>query len=222
MKVNLRQPSHRSRGLHALICSLLLAVTAGGTPAGAQSNPSDWSGAVSDGPDALLEEFATRPLEIRLTLSLVTTDGDIIMKLDQSQATKPGQAVGATLEQANTLRVEALFTPVWITATELTLHVQLQIWQADSEGAYGQEPVASAYRAMPVALGDYVLLFPLGGEDQLQGSTSRFHFQADAFPVNPPQHEDAEDGPVSVVIVMAVQVNLYEENGAPQRRNAVS
>ena len=174
----------------------------------------------------MLEEFAARPLEIRLALSLVTLDGRIIMKLDQSQATRPRQAVGATLEQTDRLRVEALFTPVWITATELTLHVQLQIWEADAEGAYGSEPVASAYRAMPVALGDHVLLFPLGGEDQLQGNTRRFHFRADAFPVDPPQGGaaggDTEDGPVAVVIVMAVQVDLYEENEAAQQQHAVS
>ena len=203
-----------------------MAVAAGGPPLVAQSAPTDASGPDSARPDVLLAEFAARPLELRLALSLVTLDGDIIMKLDQSQATRPRQAVGATLEQENRLRVEALFTPVWITADELTLHVQLQIWEANSAGAYGREPVASAYRAMPVALGDHVLLFPLGGEDQLQGNTRRFHFRTDAFPVDPPQDHDAAgndaDGPVAVVIVMAVQVNLYEENGAPQQQNAVS
>ncbi len=222
-KANVRQPSHRRRGLRSLICSLLMAVAAGGTPLAAQSAPADASGSGSALPDALLEEFADRPLEIRLALSLVTLDGRIIMKLDQSTPTKPRQAVGATLEQTDRLKVEALFTPVWITAAELTLHVQLQIWEADPAGAYGSEPVASAYRAMPVALGDHVLLFPLGGEDQLQGNTRRFHFRADAFPVDPPRHNDAEeDGPVAVVIVMAVQVDLYEENEVPQQQNAVS
>ena len=226
LNANVRQPSRSGRGLRSLVCSLLMAVAAGGTPLVAQSDPAGGNGSASAGPDALLEEFATRPLEVRLALSLVKLDGDIIMKLDQALATKPRQAVGATLEQENRLRVEALFTPVWITATELTLHVQLQIWEADSAGAYGQAPVASAYRAMPVALGDHVLLFPLGGEDQLQGNTRRFHFRADAFPVDPPQGHDAagatEDGPVAVVIVMAVQVDLYEENEAPQQQNAVS
>ena len=221
-KANVRQPPDRRRGLRSLTCSLLMAVAAGGTPLAAQSAPADASGSGSALPDALLEEFADRPLEIRLALSLVTLDGRIIMKLDQSTPTKPRQAVGATLEQTDRLKVEALFTPVWITAAELTLHVQLQIWEADPAGAYGSEPVASAYRAMPVALGDHVLLFPLGGQDQLQGNTRRFHFRADAFPVDPPQHQDAEEGPVAVVIVMAVQVDLYEENEVPQQQNAVS
>ena len=199
-----------------------MAATAGGTPVAAQSAAGDASEPAATRPDAVQEEFADRPLEIRLALSLVTLDGDIIMKLDQSQATSPRQAVGATLEQANRLRVQALFTPVWITAAELTLHVQLQIWEADSKGAYGNEPVASAYRALPVALGDHVLLFPLGGEDQLQGNTRRFHFRADAFPVDPPQHKDTQERPVAVVIVMAVQVDLYEENEVSQQQNAVS
>lgn len=221
-KANVRQPPHRRRGLRSLICSLLMAVAAGGTPLAAQSAPADASGSGSALPDALLEEFADRPLEIRLALSLVTLDGRIIMKLDQSTPTKPRQAVGATLEQTDRLKVEALFTPVWITAAELTLHVQLQIWKADPAGAYGSEPVASAYRAMPVALGDHVLMFPLGGEDQLQGNTRRFHFRADVVPVDPPRHKDAEEGPVAVVIVMAVQLDLYEENEVPQQQNAVS
>ncbi len=223
LKANVRHPSRRRRGFRLLVCSLLMAAAAGGAPVAAQRAPADGSEPAATRPGAVLEEFAARPLEIRLALSLVTLDGDIIMKLDQSQATRPRQAVGATLEQANRLRVEALFTPVWITATELTLHVQLQIWEADSAGAYGSAPVASAYRAMPVALGDHVLLFPLGGEDRLQGSTRRFHFRADAFPVDPPRHKDAEEGgPVAVVIVMAVQVDLYEENEVSQHQNAVS
>ena len=109
-----------------------------------------------------------------MAISLVTLDGHIIMKLDQTQATQPGRAVGAILEQDNRLRVEALFTPVWVTSSELTLYVQGQIWVGDSEGVYGDMPVASAYRALPVALGDHVLFFPLGGQEELQGSTRLF------------------------------------------------
>jgi len=191
-------------------------------PVVAQSEPSAGSGAAPASPDALLEEFATRPLEIRLALSLVKLDGDIIMKLDQSHVTEPGQAVGATMEQKDRLRVEALFTPVWITATELTLHVQGQIWVGDEDGAYGDAPVASAYRAIPVALGDHAFFFPLGGQDELQGSIRRFRFRAEAMPVDPSERDESEDGPVAVVIVMAVQVDLYEENAAPQEQNAVS
>ena len=226
MNANVRQPVRRRRRLRALACSLLLAVTAGGTPLAAQSEPAAGSGgapaASEAAADALLEEFATRPIEIRLALSLVKLDGDIIMKLDQSHVTEPGQAVGATLEQKDRLRVEALFTPVWITATELTLHVQGQIWVGDEDGAYGDAPVASAYRAIPVALGDHAFFFPLGGQDELQGSIRRFRVRAEAMPVDPSERDASEDGPVAMVIVMAVQVDLYEENGAPQQQNAVS
>jgi hypothetical protein len=195
---------------------MLMTLAAGGVPVVAQSDSS------SSAPSDPLAEWATRPLEIRLAISLVTLDGDIIMKLDQSQPTEPGRAVGATLVQENRLRVEALFTPFWNTETELILHVQGQIWVGDSEGGYGDEPVASAYRAMPVALGDSVLFFPLGGERELQGSTRRFHFRSEPFPVDPVQRHEAEDGPVAVVIVMAVQVDLYQENGAAEQLEVVS
>ena len=193
---------------------MVLAFAGGGGSIVAQSEP------ISPEP---APEFDARPLEIRMAISLVTLDGHIIMKLDQSQATEPGRAVGATLEQENRLRVEALFTPVWVTATELTLHVQGQIWVGGTDGGYGDEPVASAYRAMPVALGDHVLFFPLGGEEELQGSTRRFHFRAQAFPVDPPVSNESEDGPAAVVIVMAVQVDLSKAGSATEKlKNVVS
>ena len=40
--------------------------------------------------------------------------------------------------------------------------------------------------------------------------------------IRPGTRTPEEDGPVAVVIVMAVQVDLYEENEVPQQQNAVS
>lgn len=200
MKPNL---SSRVRSLRSLsLAAALLAAAAGGGSLGAQVDAQD------------------RPLEIRLSINVVTQDGHVFMKLDQLQPTVAGRGVGVKLEQANQLRIEALFTPVWRTSTEMTLHAQGQIWVGDADGGYGDTPVASTYRAMPVSLGDTVLFFPLGGERALRGSTERFHFQSGALPVDPPAPGQADDGPVTVLIVMAVQVVL--QDGAAGRRNVVS
>lgn len=196
MKPSLRPRIGRLRAVP--LAAALLALAAGGVPLGAE---------------------ADRPLEIRLSINVVTQDGHILMKLDQLQPTVAGRGVGVKLEQADQLRIEALFTPVWSAETELTLHAQGRIWVSDQHGGYGEAPVASTYRAMPVALGDTVLFFPLGGERALQGSTERFHFQSDALPVEPPERDAADDGPVTVLIVMAVQVVVPERTEAAERRN---
>ena len=200
MKPNLSSRVRRLRSLS--LAAALLAAAAGGGSLGAQV----------DGQD--------RPLEIRLSINVVTQDGHVFMKLDQLQPTVAGRGVGVKLEQANQLRIEALFTPVWRTSTEMTLHAQGQIWVGDADGGYRDTPVASTYRAMPVSLGDTVLFFPLGGERALRGSTERFHFQSGALPVDPPAPGQEDDGPVTVLIVMAVQVVL--QDGAAGRRNVVS
>lgn len=194
MKPSLRRQIGRLRAVP--LASALLVLAAGGVPLGAD---------------------ADRPLEIRLSINVVTQDGHILMKLDQLQPTVAGRGVGVKLEQADQLRVEALFTPVWRTDTELTLHAQGRIWVGDQHGGGYGDPIASTYRAMPVALGDTVLFFPLGGERALQGSTGRFHFQSDALPVEPPERDEADDGPVTVLIVMAVQVVLQERTVVPER-----
>lgn len=200
MKPNLSSRVGRLRARS--LAAALLAAAAGGGSLGAQVDAQD------------------RPLEIRLSINVVTQDGHVFMKLDQLQPTVAGRGVGVKLEQANQLRIEALFTPVWRTSTEMTLHAQGQIWVGDADGGYGDTPVASTYRAMPVSLGDTVLFFPLGGERALRGSTERFHFQSGALPVDPPAPGQADDGPVTVLIVMAVQVVL--QDGAAGRRNVVS
>lgn len=198
MKPSLRRRIGRLRAVP--LASALLVLAAGVVPLGAD---------------------ADRPLEIRLSINVVTQDGHILMKLDQLQPTAAGRGVGVKLEQADQLRIEALFTPVWRTETELTLHAQGRIWVGDPHGGgYGEDPVASTYRAMPVALGDTVLFFPLGGERALRGSTERFHFQSDALPVEPPEQDAADDGPVTVLIVMAVQVVVQERTVVQERAEA--
>ncbi len=208
MKPNLRRRVRRLRAVS--LASALLAVAGG--PLGADVD------AEAARPPV---ELDARPLELRLSINVVTQDGHVFMKLDQLQPTVAGRGVGVKLEQANQLRIDALFTPVWRTSTEMTLHVQGQIWVGDSHGGYGDTPVASTYRAMPVALGDTVLFFPLGGERELQGSTERFHFRSGALPVDPPAPGEADDGPVTVLIVMAVQVVLQERDEAAEQQNAV-
>ena len=212
MKPNFRQRSRRLRALP--LVPVLMAFALGGGSLGAQA------GSAASG--SLPEGLGARPIEIRLSINLVTLDGRIVMKMDQLQPTVSGRPVGVTLVQENQLRVEALFTPVWRTETELTLHAQGEIWVGAGQGGYGDAPVAKAYRAMPVALGDSVLFFPLGGERELQGSTRRFHFRSEPFPVDPPQQSESEDGTVALVIVIAVQVNLLEKNGAAEQQNISS
>lgn len=209
MKPNLSSRVRRRRALS--LVAALLALAAGGGSLGAEV------------------EADARPLELRLSINVVTPDGHVFMKLDQMQPTVAGRGVGVKLEQADQLRIEALFTPVFRTSTEMTLHAQGQIWVGDPDGGYGETPVASTYRAMPVALGDTVLFFPLGGERALRGSTERFHFQSGVLPVDPPASDEADDGPVTVLIVMAVQVVLQDRDEVPQdrdgaagRRNVVS
>lgn len=211
MKPNSRRRIRRLRAVS--LASSLLVLAAGGGPLGADVD------AEAGRPPA---ELDTRPLELRLSINVVSQDGHVFMKLDQLQPTVAGRGVGVKLEQENQLRVEALFTPVWRTSTEMTLHAQGEIWVGDPQGGYGDTPVASTYRAMPVALGDTVLFFPLGGQRELQGSTERFHFRSGALPVDPPEPGEADDGPVTVLIVMAVQVVLQERDGASGRQDAVS
>ena len=214
MKLNFRQRSRRLRALR--LVPVLMAFALGGGSLGAQIG----SAAAASG--SLPEGLGARPIEIRLSINLVALDGRIVMKMDQLQPTVSGRPVGVTLVQENQLRVEALFTPIWRTETELTLHVQGEIWVGDTQGGYGDAPVAKAYRAMPVALGDSVLFFPLGGERELRGSTRRFHFRSEPFPVDPPQQSESEDGTVALVIVIAVQVDLLEKNGAAEQQNISS
>ena len=179
----------------------------------------------SDAELGLTSEFRTRPLEIRISINLVTEDGHIIMKMDRSEPTIPGRAVGAILEQENQLRVEALFTAFWETETNLTLHAQGQVWVADSSQGYDSSPMASAYRAVPVALGDGVLFFPLGVPEQARGWDSRrFQFRTEPIAVerqlDPDGEKDGQHDAVAIVIVMAVQIVPYEPDdpaGLPSR-----
>lgn len=215
MKLSFKLRNHR-RGVlvpFAYLCLLL-----GASFAIAQSDELE-----SVAPGALTSELSTRLLEIRLSINLVTEDGRIIMKMDRSEPTTPGRAVGAIMEQANQLRVEALFTAFWETETDLTLHAQGQVWVADTHGTYGATPVASAYRAVPVALGDRVLFFPLGAHEQAgEWDTRRFQFRTEPVTVSQQQNydeaEDVQGNPV--VIVMAIQIVPYDKSeaaGLPSR-----
>ena len=207
MKLSLRPRNRRLRAPLPLAFLLLL----GSGAAVAQSDE-----AQAPTPRGLTPELSTRPLMILMSINLVTEEGHIFMKMDRSEPTVPGRAVGATLEKKDQLRVEALFTPFWETETGLTLHVQGQIWVADSSGRYGDAPSASAYRAMPVALGEAVLFFPLGAPEQArEWNTRRFRFRTEPIPVDPqPRGEGAQDGPdgpVAILIVMAVQIVPYQQ-----------
>ena len=203
----------RNRRLRALLIVALLVL--GGAAVFGQSDEAQALTSIG-----LTSELSTRPLVILVSVNLVTEDGKIVMKMDRLEPTVPGRAVGAVLEQKNQLRVEALFTPFWDTEAVLTLHAQGRIWEADASGRYGAAPVARAYRAMPVSLGEAILFFPLGAPEQSSAwNVRRFKFSAEPIPVDLQAKdiasEDGPDSPVATVIVIAVQIVPYQKVEPP-------
>lgn len=111
----------------------------------------DWEKALT----ALLENA----LEIKIAARILPHNERPFWDMDISELTIPGRSVVVQLI-GNNIRIFAIFTPYRQENDTILLVAQGQIWL--TEPPENKVKFLSAYRSIPISLGEKILFFPLG------------------------------------------------------------
>ena len=128
-----------------LALSLLVSLTK------VQGQEIDWERALR----ALFENA----IEIKIAARILPYNEKPIWDIDISKLTIPGRSVVVQLI-GNNLRIFAIFTPYRLENETILLVAQGQIWL--TEPPENKVKYLSAYRSIPLVLGEKILFFPLG------------------------------------------------------------